>query len=258
MPNRIIKESCRTSPDLAKLGHGAERFFWRLTTGTDDQGRFDATPKVLLGACFPLLIGRISERDIRAWLLEMEQAGLIVLYTVSGRDYGFFRNWAQHQRVYGRWSKYPDPELAVSPESAGSCGDSPESAGNPCSYPVIGNRESVSGNRYSVIGNRESVIAHLGVTGFGKFWALYPRKKSKGKAESSWAKLKPTEQLQDRIFDALERAKTSADWLKEGGQFIPYPASWLNAKGWEDESSPPTLTSPQTEGIHAFVGREIP
>ena len=92
--------------------------------------------------------------------------------------------------------------------------------------------------------------------GFKKFWALYPRKKSKGNAENSWAKLKPTEQLQDRIFDGLERAKTSADWLKEGGQFIPYPASWLNAKGWEDEYRPPTLMSPQTEGINTFIERD--
>ena len=69
---------------------------------------------------------------------------------------------------------------------------------------------------------------------FSKFWDSYPRKKSKGDAEKAWLKIKPDEQLQDRIFNALERAKTSVDWQKENGQFIPYPASWLNAKGWED------------------------
>jgi len=222
---------------------------WRLTTGADDQGRFDATPKVVLGACFPLFIGKIGERDIRAWLLELEQAGLIVLYTVGGRDYGFFRNWAKHQRTYGSKSKYPDPDQASLPQSAGSCGESPRTPANPSSYPISENRESRDENR-------ESVNGHLEVMGFKKFWALYPRKKSKGNAESSWAKLKPTEQLQDRIFDGLERAKTSADWLKEGGQFIPYPASWLNAKGWEDEYRPPTLMSPQTVGITSFIERD--
>lgn len=74
---------------------------------------------------------------------------------------------------------------------------------------------------------------------FQKFWDSYPRKKSKGDAEKAWIKIKPDEQLHDRILDALERAKTSADWQKDGGQFIPYPASWLNAKGWEDEISKP-------------------
>jgi len=26
------------------------------------------------------------------------------------------------------------------------------------------------------------------------------------------------------------------DWRKDSGQFIPHPATWLNAKGWEDST----------------------
>jgi hypothetical protein len=37
------------------------------------------------------------------------------------------------------------------------------------------------------------------------------------------------------MLESLDRAKRSADWVKDAGQFIPYPATWLNAKGWEDE-----------------------
>ena len=74
--------------------------------------------------------------------------------------------------------------------------------------------------------------------GFGAFWASYPRKKSKGQAERAWKALRPDEQLHGTILSALERAKTSAEWMKQGGEFIPYPATWLNAKGWEDEISP--------------------
>jgi hypothetical protein len=70
---------------------------------------------------------------------------------------------------------------------------------------------------------------------FEEFWKAYPKKKSKGQAEKAWAKIKPTEQLHNEILESLERAKKSADWTKDGGQFIPYPATWLNAKGWEDE-----------------------
>lgn len=75
---------------------------------------------------------------------------------------------------------------------------------------------------------------------FEDFWELYPKKRSKGQAEKAWKNIKPDEQLHDRIFRALEQAKTSAEWKKDGGQFIPYPASWLNAKGWEDELQIPT------------------
>ena len=70
---------------------------------------------------------------------------------------------------------------------------------------------------------------------FDQFWQQYPRKKSKGQAEKAWAKINPDEQLHEAILNGLERAKTSGDWQKNNGEFILHPATWLNAKGWEDE-----------------------
>jgi len=72
--------------------------------------------------------------------------------------------------------------------------------------------------------------------GFERFWTAYPKKLSKGQAEKAWQKLSPDEQLLERIVSAVERAKTRADWRKDSGQFIPHPATWLNAKGWEDSA----------------------
>ncbi len=72
---------------------------------------------------------------------------------------------------------------------------------------------------------------------FTEFWQAYPRKKSKGDAEKAWLKLKPDEALSGKILAAVARAKVSPDWRREGGKFIPYPATWLNAKGWEDEQT---------------------
>ena len=72
---------------------------------------------------------------------------------------------------------------------------------------------------------------------FEKFWEVYPKKKSKGQAEKAWNAIKPDEQLVAIMIATIERAKKTADWQKDGGQFIPYPATWLRAKGWEDEFS---------------------
>lgn len=47
---------------------------------------------------------------------------------------------------------------------------------------------------------------------------------------------------------ALERQKRSRDWTKEGGQFVPYPATWLNQRRWEDEDEPPTSGPPDPGG----------
>ena len=33
----------------------------------------------------------------------------------------------------------------------------------------------------------------------------------------------------------------SKDWLEDDGKYIPHPATWLNAKGWEDEYGSATL-----------------
>lgn len=85
---------------------------------------------------------------------------------------------------------------------------------------------------------------------FDLFWAAYPKRKSKTAAEKALAKRKPNEQLFADIMSGLERAKTSAEWLDP--QFIPYPASWLNAGGWMDEYTPASYTDAQIEIIDAF------
>lgn len=71
---------------------------------------------------------------------------------------------------------------------------------------------------------------------FMDFWDLYPKRKSKKAAARAWAKLTPAERI--AAIAALPRATSSPDWRKEDGKFVPYPATWLNAGGWEDEHPP--------------------
>jgi hypothetical protein len=83
---------------------------------------------------------------------------------------------------------------------------------------------------------------------FQRFWEMYPKKKSKGVAEKAFAQLNPDEQLLATMLATIERAKKSDDWLKEGGKFIPYPATWLRAKGWLDVIEEGGLSSARTIG----------
>lgn len=73
---------------------------------------------------------------------------------------------------------------------------------------------------------------------FAAFWAAYPRKAAKDKALRAWRRLNPDEALCQRMAEALERCKASREWRKEGGAYIPYPATWLNGRRWEDEDAP--------------------
>ena len=76
---------------------------------------------------------------------------------------------------------------------------------------------------------------------FEKFWDTYPRKKSKGDAEKAWKQIKPPPELVEIIINKVVLLKSSQEWLREGGEFIPYPATWLRAKGWEDEVGPTSV-----------------
>ena len=71
--------------------------------------------------------------------------------------------------------------------------------------------------------------------GFDAFWAAYPRKTAKGDARKAWQKLNPSDALVAAILSALDWQKNQPQWLKDDGQFIPYPATWLRGERWEDE-----------------------
>ena len=57
------------------------------------------------------------------------------------------------------------------------------------------------------------------------------KQKSKQEAREAFAKVDVPLQT---LLDALEIQKRSHDWTKDGGQYIPYPAKWLNKRRWED------------------------
>lgn len=95
-------------------------------------------------------------------------------------------------------------------------------------------------------------LAESSAETFARFWSIYPSKKSKGTAEKVWAKLKPDQPLFERIIAAVLEQKLTEAWTKDGGQFIPHPATWLNGKRWDDEV--PTKSAPSKH--HGFNERD--
>ena len=71
--------------------------------------------------------------------------------------------------------------------------------------------------------------------GFIEFWSVYPRKQAKMDAIKAWKKLSPSPDLVTRIVSSVQRSCDSPAWRKDGGQFIPYPATYINGRRWEDE-----------------------
>ena len=68
-----------------------------------------------------------------------------------------------------------------------------------------------------------------------EFWNIYPRKVAKGAAEKAFSKARQATDHQTIIAGARQYAA-----IREGqdSQFTKHPATWLNAKCWDDELLP--------------------
>lgn len=72
-------------------------------------------------------------------------------------------------------------------------------------------------------------------TGFDEFWKAYPRKDKKPDAVKAWKQATPKPEAIISILADLKRRASSEDWQKDGGRFIPLPASYLRGRRWEDQ-----------------------
>jgi len=86
---------------------------------------------------------------------------------------------------------------------------------------------------------------------FERFYKAYPKKQNKDKALKAWQKLNPDEELLEAILKALEVQKKTTQW--QDPQFIPLPASWLNAKRWQDEIDPGEMQSEEEQDPWAYI-----
>ena len=68
---------------------------------------------------------------------------------------------------------------------------------------------------------------------FDDFWRAYPRRVARKDAEKAWFKVDASNHA--KIFAAVAASKRTDDWKKNGGQYIPYPASYLRGERWLDE-----------------------
>ena len=100
--------------------------------------------------------------------------------------------------------------------------------------------------RPSARDSSRSILNKDAEVAFTEFWEAYPRKTHKLAAQRAWAKQKPP---LGKCLQTLAALKTSRDWRKEAGRFIPHPASWLNGGGWDDEL--PTNTNAKRPSTHA-------
>ncbi len=68
---------------------------------------------------------------------------------------------------------------------------------------------------------------------FNLFWNEYPKHEAKQNALREFEKLAPDNSLFETMMDALRKVKKSKQW--QDVQYIPYPATWIRQRRWEDD-----------------------
>jgi len=81
---------------------------------------------------------------------------------------------------------------------------------------------------------------------FAEFWNVYPRKKAKAAAEKAFRKLSGKE-IEEAFADVKRRM--AGEWRTKDLQHIPYPATYLNGRRWEDEPDTAPTTTARPHGI---------
>lgn len=94
---------------------------------------------------------------------------------------------------------------------------------------------------------KKTKAKEIDLTGFAEWYALYPRKVNRVRAVEAWGKLSPDDRA--AAMEALPRHVPV--FANRDPENVPHPASWLNARRWEDVLPDPV---PQANG-HAPENR---
>jgi uncharacterized protein YdaU (DUF1376 family) len=99
-----------------------------------------------------------------------------------------------------------------------------------CDY---GNPNVTLNTNHKPLTNNQYPLTPVQPDGFDVLYEAYPKKVGKPAARKAFNAAKINGNLEYVLRD-IERRKQSPDWLKNKGQFIPNPATYLNQRRWED------------------------
>lgn len=200
-----------------KLGEFCQVLFPLIVANTDDFGRMAGDAFTIKNVVLPS--SRRSEQEFERALGVMHDVQLIARYVVEGAIYLQVIKFDEHQPGLTKRTKSKFPEIPADSGIAGNL---------PLNLTEFKRRESNGREE-----NPEPARRADGL--FDLFWAAYPKKKSKDDARRAWHKRRPDDALLAVMLRAIERQQHSPDWQREGGRFVPHPATWLNDGRWMDE-----------------------
>jgi DNA-binding MarR family transcriptional regulator len=164
---------------------------------------------------------RLSPRQTLRVLEELEAAGLIER-DKRGRG-RIYRMGAAIQSATARIGDARD----MYAEPIGDTGDTPQVT--PATE--IGDTGDTRSIKEDIKG---SMPSGGGLEGWDDFWSLYPRKVAKKDAQAAFRQTRKVRPPAAVLLAALSNFTNSKEWQKEGGRYVPYPATWLRDERWRD------------------------
>ena len=100
----------------------------------------------------------------------------------------------------------------------------------PLAEPMANDGSSSSSSSSHSISKKKQIYTQS----FLSFWNKYPKKSGKKDAFKAYQKAKDKPPISE-LLKIIDRHIQSDQWQKEDGEFIPFPATWLNKGRWDDE-----------------------
>ena len=255
---RMIAPNIWESQSFNRLSMTARMLFIGLFSNADDEGRGVAHPARLRSTIFPyddMLIDAISSAMDEC----AAQVG-IRFYEVDGDRFYQLDNWLKWQRIDKPTpSILPPPpcEDSNSPNDLGALAEpSPSNLGAVPPNIIKGNisKEKITEQRAREK-SADNPPRHTAQDArFEEFWSAYPKRVGRGAALKAYRRIKVTDDLHRKMLTAIKAAQRSEQWRRDGGQFIPNPATWLNQERWDDEccANVSRVTTPTDPSINPF------
>lgn len=90
---------------------------------------------------------------------------------------------------------------------------------------------------------------------FDTLWEMYPRKVGKTPARLAWGKL--TDDERELAIASLPAQCQQDQWRRDEGKYIPYPATWINQRRWEDVIESPVPQQPEKSQSEITYEKQI-
>ncbi len=249
----------KSYPDSVKINsvsEKAENLFTRLIAQADDADHYYGEAAMVLGKLFTqrMCNGEVDLASVQDRIDELANARLIGIYVADGRRYIEILNRRNELRIDRKHDlRFPKRvgELSVPDTARIRDGKEPDTV-------------SYSTRPDSTRPDPKPLPAVAGANdlppGFVEFWKNWPRhfrKQGRKNCLKLW-KTHKLEAISARVVEVLLRFKTSFDWTKDDGQWIPFPMTWLNRTPWEtaDEDMPDIDVKPQLRKTARQAERE--